>query len=498
MIVTIVRSVILSAVILLAMWFGSLWVYDSKKTADALEWRWAELNGEAVYSWPFDIPVELTHGHGFGSFKWLEGILSGDHADPYFYLNLKGRIIDADRFTEIRLRLNSQTNSTLRLFHFQGDKDLIHASKPVPVTTGWQSLTLSLPELNWQARHLSEQDGHLLESSWGGASGIVSALRIDPVENGAFEIDWIELIDSANRPQLADEIETFQDWDDELFERMRQDPARTWHIAQDNWLRTPETSHRLRLKIARAFPSAIVFPRPPTQEELAYPPFEPEAASSFIPASIFIAALLFFVVRDQVPGLWRSIVAVIALFSLVGAYVYWVPGLSTTWRILLAIPMLGAMWEMAPKSAPRYLFGDARAWQLVSPFLVVSVLVILLTPTAGVEFYSIAVALLFYFLWALFQQFVVAVLIYPRLKPVFGKSSIYVGAGLFGLMHFPNFALMVVTFLLGIIVLIIYKRHQNLVATAAAQAFVAVGFNTIALQYFWLSRTVGPAFGIEL
>jgi len=89
-------------------------------------------------------------------------------------------------------------------------------------------------------------------------------------------------------------------------------------------------------------------------------------------------------------------------------------------------------------------------------------------------------------------------LILERLKPVLGRMSIIVCAAVFGFLHFPNFALMTASFLLGIGLLHIFERHQNLLAIAAAQAFLAVSFNTIALQYFWLSRTIGPAFTVAL
>jgi hypothetical protein len=242
------------------------------------------------------------------------------------------------------------------------------------------------------------------------------------------------------------------------------------------------------------FPSAIVFPRPPTAEELEYPPFDMVSASAFLAACVFIAALLFLVVRDQVVPPWRSVVSVLALFALVEAYLYWMPHLGEVGRILLAVPVLGAVWELTPKVTPSYLPGDRRAWILVAPILVASVLVLLLKPYQGFSEYSVAEELGRYLLWALFQQFVVAVLIMSRLGAVFGRIGIVLSAGVFGLFHFPNFAMMAGAFLLGLVLLHIYDRHQNLLAIAAAQAFVAVSFNNLAMQYDWLSRTIGPEF----
>jgi hypothetical protein len=279
---------------------------------------------------------------------------------------------------------------------------------------------------------------------------------------------------------------------------MREDPGRTWHIAHDTRLRTPDSALWVRQRIATEFPSAIVFPHPPSAEELAYPPLHAGGASAFIPASIFFAALLFLVVREQLPQPWQSLIAVFAMFTMVEAYIYWMPSLPSTWRVLMAIPVLGAMWELAPKVRPNYFIGDPRAWLWVSPILVVSALVIIIAPREAGEVYSELKSLGTYFLWALFQQFVIAVLILSRLKAILGRQAIIASAAFLGLFHFPNFALMVATFLLGIFSLHIYERYQNLLAIAAAHAFMAVGFHAVALHLFWLSRAVGPNYSAGL
>jgi membrane protease YdiL (CAAX protease family) len=75
---------------------------------------------------------------------------------------------------------------------------------------------------------------------------------------------------------------------------------------------------------------------------------------------------------------------------------------------------------------------------------------------------------------------------------------VVLSAGIFGYMHFPNFALMAGTFVLGLALLQVYQRHRNLLAIATTHALLAVGFNGLASAYFWLSRAVGPAFLLPL
>ena len=500
MILNVLKAALLAAIILAAMWLGSLWIYDHEKMEDALRWRWAELNDEPLFSWPFNLEQEIIHGNGIRTFGWRDGVLSGDHPDPYFYLNLEGRYIDAGRFTEIRLRLWSPADAQLRIFHHQVRDHEIHASELIAISAGWQTLIFDLKALNWYAKNLNQPEAPEGESSWGGEAGVVTALRIDPVRDGAFGVDWIELGDPerSQRTEPAVEVENFRGLDDPLFEQMRAYPGHSWVIARAGWLRTPETLHWERQHIAREFPSAIVLPRPPDEGALAVPPLDPMASPPFLPAFVFVAAMLFLVVRDQVPPPWRSVVAVISLLTLIEAYIYWLPSLDDLWRVLLAIPVLGAVWEMAPKLELKDLLGEQRAWLWVAPVLVASSVILAFEPLAAYQQYSVSKELVTYFLWALFQQFVIAVLILSRLKPILGRLSIVVCAGIFGFLHFPNFALMVATFLLGIALLLIYERYRNLLAIAAAHAFLAVGFNSLALQFFWLSRTIGPTFGFAL
>ncbi len=494
MLANLIRSSLLGALLLVAMWATSLWIYDREKMSDALEWRWAELNDEPLFRWPFNSHMELSGGHGLRVFSWFDGTVSGNLDDPYFLLNLEGRNIDARRFHLLRLRLHSDDENELRLFHFQDDADVIHASERIPLQAGWQDLSISLQELEWRSRKLSDPAGQESPSSWGGNRGIVTALRVDPVRDGPFEVDWIELSDAGRRPQPTADISYFSALADPLFQTMAEQPGRTWHIAHQGWLRTPESSHWQRRQIAAEFPSAVVFPRPPEASELSYPPFETGPLSAFIPACVFIAALLFLVARDQIPPPWRQLVSVVVLFALVESYLYWMPSLSSAWRVLVAVPVLGALWELAPKTRPDFIPGNPRAWLMVSPILAASALLLLLSPDRGLEADPLHRELVVYFFWAVFQQFIVAELVYERLKSVAGKSAIVLSAGFFGFMHFPNFALMVATFLLGVALLHIYDRYRNLLAISTAHAFIAVSFNTLALQYVWLSRTVGPEF----
>ena len=491
-------SVLLAAGLLLAMWWGSLAVYDAHATQDALRALQAERAHETPFRWSFEAPGEALFGHGLKNFEWSGGTVSGDLDDPYLYLDLRGRFIDARRFDRARLRLFSPQAGFLHLFHRQVASDGIHASGPIPVSAGWQTLDLDLPWLGWREKPLFAPGSPDEPSSWGGADGVVTALRIDPVEAGAFALDWLELSSSSAPPRLAEAVEPFASLDDPLFERMRAEPDRTWLIARKGLLRTPETAHWTRRQVAAEFPSAIVFPRLPGQEALRQPAPAAQALPPALPTFAYLLGALALLLAPLLPAPWRPLLEVAGLVALVQGWVWLYPLLDTVGALALAAPLAAALVWLRPQPLAPQVLGDRRAWLAVAPLLLLALLLLWLLPPAaspeGPQTVSVPRALGLYFPWALVQQYVVAVLIQGRLRPLFGPAAVVLSAGLFGFLHFPNFALMAATFALGLVLLEVHRRFRNLPAIAAAQAFLSVSFNNLALGYFWLSREVGPAF----
>ena len=61
-------------------------------------------------------------------------------------------------------------------------------------------------------------------------------------------------------------------------------------------------------------------------------------------------------------------------------------------------------------------------------------------------------------------------------------------------MHLPNFALMLGTFVLGLLLLGVYRKHPNLPALALTHALAAVAVNAALPGWLLLSREIGPRF----
>ena len=78
--------------------------------------------------------------------------------------------------------------------------------------------------------------------------------------------------------------------------------------------------------------------------------------------------------------------------------------------------------------------------------------------------------------WALFQQFALQAFMNRRAQVVWGKgtTSVLVVAAVFGLLHLPNPALTVLTFIGGLIWAAVYQRQANLFALAASHSLASI------------------------
>jgi membrane protease YdiL (CAAX protease family) len=93
--------------------------------------------------------------------------------------------------------------------------------------------------------------------------------------------------------------------------------------------------------------------------------------------------------------------------------------------------------------------------------------------------------LLLYPLWGLVQQFLVQALVAANLVRVRGAlgsrtAVVSVCAVLFGVVHLPDLALAVATFVLGVAFTVIYLRHRNLWPLGLYHGWLG------AIAYFWV------------
>lgn len=473
-----------------AMWWSSLWLYDTHNTRDATGWRQAVLNGESPYRWDFETRRDVSSGHGIEVFDWSGGGLSGDLDDPYIYLNLRGRLVDARRYSRLRIELDAGSDSYLQLFHHQGREEVIHFSPPVAIRAGPQTVELDLYRLRWQSRNVHLTGDEARPSAWGSPNGLVTALRIDPVLNGAFRIDSAELLDTTGQAPADPDLVRFRNLKDPALQPMAGTPGALRFLAHDRWLRTPETAHRTRMAVAKRYPSAILFPKPADTGSNPVVRLAPGVA----PGILFAAAVLAFLLRNRTPEHWRGAVQLLAYLAMAIGFLFLEPRLAGWLKLLPLLPLAAATWLLRPGKGQGVPGIDHRAWLYLSPVIVVSLALLVLLYRQSPEEGPLWQTLVIYLGWALIQQYVIAVVVFGRLRGLCPDHAVVLAAGVFGFLHLPNFALMCGTFLLGVLLLRVYRCHPNLPALAVTHALAAVGANLATPGWLWLSREVGPRF----
>jgi len=94
--------------------------------------------------------------------------------------------------------------------------------------------------------------------------------------------------------------------------------------------------------------------------------------------------------------------------------------------------------------------------------------------------------------WALLQQYTLLGFSYRRLRHfLHAKQSIMITAGLFALVHAPNYPLMILTFLGGLIWSFVYERAPNLFAFAISHVLLSATVLIAVPEWILPSMTVG-------
>jgi membrane protease YdiL (CAAX protease family) len=94
--------------------------------------------------------------------------------------------------------------------------------------------------------------------------------------------------------------------------------------------------------------------------------------------------------------------------------------------------------------------------------------------------------------WALLQQYVMLGFTYRRLRQFLpAYQSIMITAGLFALVHAPNFSLMILTCLGGLIWSFVYERAPNLFASAISHVLLSAAVLVTVPEWILPSMTVG-------
>ena len=95
-------------------------------------------------------------------------------------------------------------------------------------------------------------------------------------------------------------------------------------------------------------------------------------------------------------------------------------------------------------------------------------------------------------IWALLQQYVMLGFTYRRLRQfLHANQTIIITAGLFALVHAPNYPLMILTFLGGLIWSFVYERAPNLFAASISHMLLSATVLIAIPEWILPSMTVG-------
>lgn len=502
-------------------------------------------SGAHPFHWAMDSEHDLLRvdRNSLEDLEFVNGQLharSAD-ADPYFWLNLRGRYIDANRFPTLRLRIHSERNGRLQLHHQVVDQSgLVLGASGIELNEGWQTLHIDLNKQRWKP--YGQYDPELSALAWGGSRGVVTALRIDPITSAGVEIkiDAVELLESSGARGLAKKTvtELACHWLElaRCLQNLHDNSKEIIVVYDDSIWRLPQSSLYLREQSISVNPDVIFVPRSSSLETVST---EAETILEDIDWPLrntewFIAGFSLFVLL-AVLGLqsWARqgrelllqgidlFVAILAL-SLVwllasnrinpatlvvaGAAIA-IIGLQLQRRIQTHAggaasldqwrTELGINWSSWPQWR-----GNA----LVTLAFAVLMLALLKIGGEGLRNGSddLLRGLFVYPLWALPQQIVLgpvlALMVFRCLDghlqdPARHRCVAAVIAGfLFSLLHLPNFALSVATLLLGSFWAWSFLRYRSVIPLAICHGILGTCFREMAPSELRMNGDIGLLF----
>lgn len=459
------------------------------------EWT-GVVENESLFSWDMSglDQIVLNGARDIDKLSIVDGALSGEVAKRFGFisLNMAGRIVNARRYHRLRARIQASQETELLLFHREAGSDSEIGSQPIHLGSGWQELDLDLNNLEWSLYQYGP-DGKRLSSTptrWGGASRTAGMLRIHParVPGVGFRIDWIRIDrepladagvrdisdpDSAYSPHPADLLETSEDW----------------LLTMPTGLRTPEWRLWFRDHVRNGMPDAILFPAAPEVADLV----EAQAPARLFPTltdpetrlrhrvmtAIYLLICIIWLVigRDRLPRIRAA--GDLAIATVGGAVLLaLVPDLTRlpVWALVWAFALVGFAMTSVWRERDYGNFGNRYAWWwAVGLTAVVAVVLIIVGRYSGAGFAPWPKNTIGYLPWALVQQILLGPFLAARWETILRKpepAALLTGL-MFGAIHFPNFALMSGTLVLGTVWALMFLRWRAWLPLAVSHAVLA-------------------------
>ena len=262
----------------------------------------------------------------------------------------------------------------------------------------------------------------------------------------------------------------------------------------------------LRNAVYAVLPTAILIPESAFAEtfaaarELAANGPQPRAVSTrWHLVALFGAILVIARLRPPRNARWRALVEIVLTLAAPMWLILGGDGGGSTWhspqRALIALTIAYAISLSWPRNW-RWN-GTPSAWRASTAVVILALMIGLLlhrgdSPSAAPGLHDIAR----YLGWALLQQYLICAVCTERWRLATGNTALaaYFGALGFALLHTPNAALMLATFVGGLCWCAIYLRHRALLPVAFSHAASAIILSALLPADILLSAEVSVRF----
>lgn len=447
-------------------------------------------SGGSSFLWTFDdrndlIPASLSQ---FDTLEIADGKISltSPGVNAFLSLNFRGNVASADTFSKLEIVIRSDRATRMLLFHRPAPDSPVHATHPILLAEGEQTLVLDAGKRSWEALFFEPGNKRPVDrapSRWGGDTGTVWSLRIHPATtpDARIEILEVRLLPAGPRPDATLATLTW--------------PCNDNATSADVVICLPPSPGFLgaagrldrQQQLRSNNPAAWVSAATPANAETSvrFGPWFWHAVSS-------VSLLLLLGVLTTGQSAWKAPAELILWLGTVVAAMA-DPSTLLFMATLLASALL--VWRSGWRP-----FGSqsiASAWQSAGWFvLACSALLGLIAVLHSYGARDVTDRLFVYPLWAPAQQLVLGPIIVTRLTQMGLRPPwIMIGGGfLFGLLHFPNWELMCLTGAAGCFWAWSFWRYQQLGPAIASHIIIALlAFHLLPPSLLW-SGSVGARF----
>lgn len=480
-------------------------------------------SGGTPFDWRFRTADDLVAGHPFGTedFEFADGALRLQLNSSSFEVGLPlARPLDLQHFPRVHAAFDTKLAGELRFVMRETLQSPETISEPIAFSPGSFDETYELGKLTWtlgnQAAAVALPD-----------RAAMLRLRYSASAHGTIVLKQVALLrrtdtaapDIGRTPPIVDPADA-QPAGPVVYrlpfatQSQQVDIAAiaaNAHGADPALILLPargrvEQQIALRNAVYAVLPTAILIPENAYTEtfaaarELAANGQQPRALSThWHLVALFGAILVIARVRPPLDARWRALVEIALTLAAPLWLILGGDGSGNTWhspqRALIALTIVYAFSLSWPRNW-RWN-GTASAWRASASVVVLALMIGLLlhrgdSPSAAPSLHDIVR----YLGWALLQQYLICAVCTERWRLATGNALLaaYFGALGFALLHTPNAALMLATFVGGLCWCAIYLRHRALLPVAFSHAASAIILSALLPADILLSAEVSVRF----